>query len=408
MAKLKLDVHLRGELVATLTGGKPGQVRLRYTPEVVSRHPLNVPLLSCSLPVRGGEVDAWAFMNGVLPEGEHRRAMAALANVPAGDVMGLLAHFGRDVAGALIIGDADDRVGEPRVDPYDPETLAEAVDELPDHPLGLFDDSELSIAGLQDKMLLVELGSGQWGRPVHGHPSTHILKRDDARRAGLVRAEHACLLLARAAGLPAAETDLVTFNGTDCLIVRRFDRRLDGASVQRLHQEDTCQALGVDTDLQRNSGKYEQFGGPSLRRIAGLLEAWGADPDGEMWALFDQSVFTVAIGNADAHGKNIAVLHPRPGVIELAPLYDTVPTARWPQLRQRAAMSIGGAVDLPDVTVADLIREATSWHLSASAARTRALDLLDRLRDAATTGVANADAEVLAGVADRARLLIAS
>jgi hypothetical protein len=54
----------------------------------------------------------------------------------------------------------------------------------------------------------------------------------------------------------------------------------------------------------------------------------------------------VLIGNADAPGKNIALLHPTAEHVELALLYDTVPTALWPKLRRKAAMSIGGRYEL--------------------------------------------------------------
>jgi len=57
--------------------------------------------------------------------------------------------------------------------------VAAAVDALPDTPLGVLDDSELSLAGMQDKLPLVRTDAGcGWGRPVGGYPSTHILKVD--------------------------------------------------------------------------------------------------------------------------------------------------------------------------------------------------------------------------------------
>ena len=46
-------------------------------------------------------------------------------------------------------------------------------------------------------------------------------------------------------------------------------------------------------------------------------------------------------------------------------------------------MSIGGAIDLPDIDVNDLLREASSWHLPQGPARARILETLETLRDAA-------------------------
>src|SRR5581483_9097662 len=189
------------------------------------------------------------------------------------DTYHLLARFGRDVAGALVIGDPPKRRGH--VEPYTPETLEAEVAELPGRPLGLHDDSELSVAGIQNKLLLVRLENGGWGRPVHGHPSTHILKLDDARHPGLVDAEASCLRIARAIGLTTIDPELVTIGEQRCLIVERFDRVTVDGSVARIHQEDVCQALARDPEAARGRGKYERFGGPSLVEVAGLLESWG-------------------------------------------------------------------------------------------------------------------------------------
>jgi serine/threonine-protein kinase HipA len=387
----ELTVWMHDEPVARLTSRQPGRVALTYLPEVVDAHPGNVPLLSCSLPLGPRAQDAGPFVEGLLPEGQHRQAMAALAGVAAHDVMGLLARFGRDVAGALVVGRDDVAPIEPSVVPYTAASLAEELADLDTHPLGLHDDSELSLAGLQDKVLLVELPEGRWGRPVHGAPSTHLLKVDDVRHPGLVAAEHACLVLAGDAGLAAAQSTLLDIAGTSALAVRRFDRTSTPQGVRRLHQEDACQALGIDPEGNGRRAKYERYGGPTLRRVADLLARWAPDPEAELLALLDHVVLTVVIGNADAHGKNIALLHPAPGVVRLAPLYDTVPTALWPRLRSEAAMSVSGKWSLDTVTVEALVHEARSWSLAPAVTRARISDLLERLRQSvaavAHTGV---------------------
>ena len=150
----------------------------------------------------------------------------------------------------------------------------------------------------------------------------------------------------------------------------------------RVHQEDIAQALGVDLEVNARA-KYESDGGPRLAQVASVLRAWGTEED--LYRLLDQVVFTVASGNADAHAKNISILHRERGRVELAPMYDTVPTVLWPSLRTRAAMSIGGAIDLPAVDVEDVLREAAAWHLPVGPARLRILETLEALRHAAQT-----------------------
>ncbi len=402
-----LGVWIDDFRVAELTSEHGWDLACVYTPEARDHWPGNVPLLSCSLPLIARKQDASVFGAGLLPEGPHRPAMAAMARVAVTDVHALLAHFGRDVAGALVISPGvPDRRAE-AVHPYSPETLADEVASLPERPLGLHDDSEFSIAGLQDKLLLVDLGDGDWGRPVHGAPSTHILKVEDRRYAGMAAAEAQCLALARAVGLTTVAVEAVEIADVPCLIVSRFDRAIgpDGA-VARIHQEDACQALARDPDAQRGRGKYESAGGPSLREIAQLLDRWARDPAAELDRLVAAVTFTVVIGNADAHGKNLALLHRDPPHVELAPLYDTVPTVLWPRLRSSAAMSIDGRTALADVTVDDIAAEAVAWHHERSRATAVARRVAGQLLEAVDRRVVDPGSPVSQLVRERATRLL--
>lgn len=364
----RLGIWLDGLHVADLEQRRWPELRCHYTEEALERWPLNSPVLSCSLPLEGRPADALAFCNGLLPEGQALATLAANANLAANDTFELLRRYGRDVAGALVIAESEPQSREFGVEPYSEEALTEAVEELDEFPLGAHEDSELSLAGLQDKLLLVRLSDGSWGRPLAGRPSTHILKRDDSRYPGLIDAEAECLGLARAASLTTVETELLTLGTQRCLIVSRFDR-LESEEVHRIHQEDLCQALAIDPSAAKGRVKYERGGGPSLRSLAELLENYAPDPQAELDRLLAATAFTVVIGNADAHGKNLALLHPNAEEVVLAPLYDTVPTVLWPSLRREGAMAIGGQPVLADVTLADLVREASIWRHPAERAR---------------------------------------
>jgi serine/threonine-protein kinase HipA len=359
----RLDVWLDGVRVAQLEDSR-SSIRCRYSEEALRRWPLNTPILSCSLPLDSRPLDGTAFCVGLLPEGQALQTMAANAGLAATDTFGLLARYGRDVAGALVIaaeGEPPD-TAEFGVESYDSDSLAGAVAELDDFPLGAHEDSELSLAGVQDKLLLIRQADGRWGRPIGGAPSTHILKRDDPRFPGLVEAEAHCLLLARAVGLTTVDVELVVLASQTCLIVSRFDRVVEKGAVRRVHQEDLCQALGVDARGNRGRAKYERAGGPSLRQAAELLDTYARDSRAEFDRLARIVAFTVLIGNADAHGKNFGLLHTAPDGIVLSPLYDTVPTLLWPQLRKEAAMAVGGQPMLEDIGLADIAREAARWR----------------------------------------------
>lgn len=404
----RLGVWLHGVGIAQLEQTRPFAIRCRYSDEALARWAASSPVISCSLPLQTRAADAAPFCIGLLPEGQALEALAARARLPVNDTFGLLARYGRDVAGALVI--AEDEPGEGRfaVETYDDDGLAAAVEGLDERPLGADDESELSLAGLQDKLLLVRLDDGRWGRPLHGRPSTHILKRDDLRYPGLVDAEEACLRLAAQLGLTDIETELATLSDRRCLIVSRFDRgQGDDGAITRVHQEDLCQAMGIDPNGQRRRAKYQSAGGPSFADLATLLDRYAVDGPGELDRLVSVMTYTMLIGNADAHGKNLALLHDTAETIRLAPLYDTVPTALWPKLRGDAAMTIGGRRKLADVTLDDLIAEARAWSHPEDRARAAAITTAEQALAAADDGLLDSVPKLPALVTDRAHSLLA-
>lgn len=383
----RLQVWLHGLHVADIERRRRNDARLRlhYTEQAFDRWPQNTPLISCSLPLSSRPADVLPFVKGLLPEGEALAALAARAETSVIDTFGLLERYGRDIAGALVIGpDAPDesRFGLKR---YDEESLGEEVGALDENPLGIHDDSELSLAGLQNKLLLVK-DDEAWARPIHGRPSTHILKAEDRRLAGLAQAEADCLALAQAVGLTTVDASIELLAGIPCLITERYDRIVhNDGSVSRVHQEDLCQAVGIDGAANRGRAKYQRRGGggPGLREAAAMLDTYAEDPVAELAQLIRAVAFTVAIGNADAHAKNLSFLHETPTTIRLAPLYDTVPTMLWPKLTDEAAMSINGRFPLGRLTLDDIVDEAASWPLDRETAAQAATDTFEQMRAAA-------------------------
>jgi serine/threonine-protein kinase HipA len=118
--------------------------------------------------------------------------------------------------------------------------------------------------------------------------------------------------------------------------VERFDRTpLGECQWDRVHQEDFCQAMGVPPEL-----KYQQEGGPNLKKCFELVRHVSAVPGPDVLRLFDAVVFNCLIGNSDAHGKNFSFLYGDGGA-KLAPLYDLVCTQAYGNLAAELAMKIG-------------------------------------------------------------------
>lgn len=380
----ELAVWLYGDCVARIDRERD-RLRLRYTDTALERYPLGTPLLSLSLPVanrRYPQGVVRAFLDGLLPEGESRTAIARDVGVAPSDTYGLIRALGRDCAGAVVIQPADDAApGLPTTltaEPVDDEMLATSVRDLRSAPLGVGGRVRISLAGVQEKLVLTKLPDGKWGRPVDGTPSTHILKPEIAAFPDTVQNEAFCMRVARNLGLPVAAVATTEIAGRRVIVVERFDRRVtpEGA-VQRVHQEDFCQATGTPPDM-----KYEENGGPSLRRIADILASF-AEPNAAERLLAAMTV-NALIGNGDAHAKNFSLLHNPTGTIALAPLYDLLSTLHYGD--DRLAMYIDNVHHADRVTTSRLVNEAESWGIP----RDRATALIDELLANAPQAIARA------------------
>lgn len=177
-------------------------------------------------------------------------------------------------------------------------------------------DGRFSLAGAQTKDAL-HLKDGRWFVPTGRIPSTHILKPQLETFDSHSLNEHFCLLLASNMGLSSACSNILEIGGETVLCVKRYDRIEDRAgNFIRIHQEDTCQALGKDPGM-----KYQSDGGPSASSIIGLLDE-RSDQSSDISFFVSALALNWVLVGTDAHSKNYSFLH-RPGsVFEMAPLYD--------------------------------------------------------------------------------------
>jgi len=378
----RLAVWMYGTKIGTLQRSR-GALTFSYTDEALELG-AGRPLLSVSMPTRAGAYRGRtpeAFFDGLLPEGEARKMIAYDFRV-ADEAFALLSVLGRDCAGALtVVPDADGPQPDGLPEPIDEIEVGRRLRNLPVHPLGVDDKVRASLAGMQQKLLLARLGDG-WGLPVNGAPSTHILKPPsrDVGFPDLIVNEAFCLRVGRHLGLEVAEAEIGEFDGVPVLIIERFDRTAPDAEgkVSRTHQEDFCQAHGIDGSY---TGKYESSGGPSLRQCATLLGRWSREAHA-LERLLDAATLTVLVGNADGHGKNLSLLHSREGAIRLAPVYDVFSALWYPEHSVEPGMRVNGVADIGAVSRDDLIAEAASWGLRRDAAATWLEELLSQADDA--------------------------
>ena len=390
--------------VAVLIRGPEFRIRLEWRPQGIQRWGLGSPALSVGLPIGAPagprDLRGLDFFENMLPEGPALERMAALAGVRPVDTYGILAAFGHDCAGAIMVlpdGDRPGGNGRSGYSPMTPGDLQRVISALDVAPLGAAPERGFrpSLAGYQRKALLGRAGDGTWQRPYGDAPSTWILKPDGPHP--MAANEATCLRLAAACGLPVPETELLDVAGLPVLAVKRYDRQdaPAGDIPVRVHQEDGCQATATPPGL-----KYEEQGGPALHDLAEVIRNFG-DPR-DVTSLLRRTTFNLAVGNADTHAKNFSILH-EPGIpaISLAPLYDVLSTialeltdtAGQPmQADTHLAQRVGGQADIRKVTAADLIDEAASWGIRPHAASAVVTETLDQVLAAipATPGDARA------------------
>jgi len=392
--------------VAVLTRGPEFRIRLEWRPEGIERWGLGSPALSVGLPIGSPigprDLRGLDFFENMLPEGPALERMAAFAGVRPVDTYGILAAFGHDCAGAIMVIPDRERPGAGGVSGYSamtPGDLHRVISALDVIPLGAAPERGFrpSLAGLQRKALVGRAGDGTWQFPYGDAPSTWILKPDGPH--AMAANEATCLRLAAACGLPVPEAELLYVAGLPVLAVKRYDRqdaRAGGIPV-RVHQEDGCQATATPPGV-----KYEEQGGPALRDFADVIRNFG-DPR-DVTHLLRRTTFNMAVGNADAHAKNFSVLH-EPGIpaVRLAPLYDVLSTIALEltdgtgqpmRADTHLGQRVGGQADIRKVTTADLISEAAAWGIRTRAASLVVTETLDQVLAAipATPG----DARVLA------------
>lgn len=401
--------------------------------------------LSLSMPLAArdhGHTAINAFLWGLLPDNELvLQRWARRFHVSARNPFALIGKVGEDCAGAVQFATPD------RLDSIRGEGEGDVAwlteDDVAERLRGLqadiaawrapHDTGQFSLPGAQPKTALYFDGQ-RWGVPAGRTPTTHILKPPTGDLDGHVENEHLCLALARALGLPAARSEIRSFDGVSAIVVERYDRvripELAAATVARVaakaaeaamhassdspegagevaaesaeaaanaqnlresantrtvfraHQEDFCQALG-----RLPSTKYQNEGGPSPPEIVQLLRAVASGGDGrkagrksaadeDVATFVDALIFNWLIGGTDAHAKNYSILIGAGGLVRLAPLYDVASILAYADIdprKARLAMKIGGEYRLLQIGV-------PQWRKLAAELRLDHEEVIERIR----------------------------
>jgi len=280
-----------------------------------------------------------SFFSNLLPESAVRKLIARQLGISDKNDFMLLKRIGGECAGAITILPESETPESP--DQYTYRSLSDAqladiIKQIPRHPLLAGQEGiRISLAGAQEKLSLF-YKEPEFYIPINGAPSNFILKPSMAHFQSSIENEYFFMMLAKAIGLNVPPVLIVRKKTQKVLLIKRYDRVLDNDVLNRLHQEDFCQAMGLSHEL-----KYQADGGPGLQACFELVRKYSANPVKDFQQLIQWVFFNCLIGNMDAHAKNLSFIY-QAKQIRLAPFYDMMCTDIYEDLSQKLAMKIGG------------------------------------------------------------------
>ena len=344
----------------------------------------------------------WYFDN-LLPEETLRVILAKEARLPADDVFALLAYFGAESAGSLVLRDPEKPAPIERgMRPLSLTDLSRRIANLPKASLTRDAPKKMSLAGAQHKLPII-LARDELFEPLPATPSTHILKPNHLladHYPSSVMNEYFTMRLAKEVALTVPEVRRM-YVPQPIYIVERFDRG-PGASAddaRRLHVIDTCQLL--------NKSPAFKYAGANLDTLVQAAELCRERTVARQH-LYRWLVFNLLVGNADNHLKNISFRVDGAGV-HIAPAYDLLCTAvyetramanessTWPE--SSMAIPLGDAATFAKVTPAHVIAAGRALGLAQATAERLLADLAKGVLAAAERLIAEIHAETNSAVA---------
>jgi serine/threonine-protein kinase HipA len=413
----ELLVVIDGNVAGRIRADKSGSLSLKY--ETAWRESRQGYSLSNSMPL--AEIAyphkvVWSYLWNLLPENPNvLQRWGQQYGVSAANPFKLLMHVGADVPGAAQFVPPE-RLEEIRSERR-PAIDWMSIDELDARLRQLRSDNaavrrsgdigKMSLPGAQAKTAYYwDESKNRWGVPGGRTPTTHIIKPCVAGFQGLVENEHLCQDIAARLGMSSAKSFVLALDET-YIVVERYDRlppSPGAAFVQRIHQEDMCQALGL-----LPAKKYQEDGGPGIGQIIKLIRRVSAQPEVDVERFLQANMFNWLIGGTDAHAKNYSFLIGAADEVRLAPLYDLSSQVPYPDLiAQRVAMKIGEHYDIARVRLADWRNLARACAIEEDAVIGMLTEMAKALPDAISAAQAQALTDGLSRsvVAPLARQLI--
>ena len=199
--------------------------------------------------------------------------------------------------------------------------------------------------------------------------------------------EHFCHLLAKEAGVSAAETRVLAINDKHhTLLSRRFDRTNEG---KRIHFASAMTLLGLNDGDNATTGH-------GYIDIVDFIISGCTDVDVNLRELFRRVAFNICVGNSDDHFRNHGFLLTAKGWT-LSPAYDMNPS-----LNDHQSLLINSKTNESDLSI--LLNSCEEYMLTNEVAKGIIDDVVAAVKDWQTLanklGVAKREISLFEGVFD--------
>lgn len=207
--------------------------------------------------------------------------------------------------------------------------------------------SDKGSGGIRNRLTIV----GLWGE--------YIFKPQTDEYPELPEIEDLTMHLTEIVGIKTVPHSLIRFkSGELAYITRRVDRV--GKNGTKVHMEDMCQLTERLTE-HKYHGSMEQVGNAVL--------SYSSNPGIDVINLFEITIFSFLVGNADMHLKNVSLIETKiegEDFISLAPAYDLVATKLLiPGDKEQMALQMNGRNS--NLSIGDFNKFATYLKINEKA-----------------------------------------
>jgi serine/threonine-protein kinase HipA len=206
----------------------------------------------------------------------------------------------------------------------------------------------------------------------------------------VIKLEAVAMQLAKLIGLNVAETQYTQVANRDVLLIKRFDRVLDGNKIFRRLMLSGLSLLGLD-EMEARYASYVD--------LADLIRQRFANPKEQLRELFQRLVFNVLIGNTDDHARNHSAFW-NGNDLALTPAYDLCPQQRVGREASQAMQIDGAQGNFSTVSnVLSIHRKFLLTEIEAKQLIERQIDIIQEnwLQLATEVELSEADVKTVAG-----------